>query len=68
MVELPGKKNSQSLDRVRAKAHYNFHKRLRAAEEDAKFKEKLDSGHFNFDESPLMTPDEIAANKKKGDK
>jgi hypothetical protein len=51
--------NSQSLDRVRAKSHYNFHKRLRDAEEDRKLQERLNAGDFNFDESPLVNSDEV---------
>jgi hypothetical protein len=42
---------SQALDRVRAKAHYNFNKRLAQEKADREVKEQLDFGEFSLDDS-----------------
>lgn len=51
----PNKKGTTHLQRARVKAHYNFHKRMRDAEEERKLKQQLDSDSLDFDvnESPL---------------
>lgn len=52
------------LDRVREKAKYNYHKRLRQAEEDRKFKEALDSGQpFEAEESQPKQTEQKKGNK-----
>jgi hypothetical protein len=74
-VQKKHKKNSQSLKRVQYKAHYNFHKRLRDAQEQRRLQEQLETGDFDLDESPLVdksdVADQVAAeaeSKKKGSK
>lgn len=51
----PRRKGTTHMKRAQAKAHFNFHKRLRDAEEAKRMKEQLDSESFDFDvnESPL---------------
>lgn len=60
--ENPDRKGTTHLKRAQAKAHYNFHKRLRDAEEEKRLKEQLDSKSFDFDvnESPLVDKADVA--------
>jgi hypothetical protein len=70
--ENPNKKPGLGhLKRAQRKAHFNFHKRVRDAEERKRLDAMLDSNDFDFDESPLLDRSVVAdraAKDKKGGK